>query len=277
MKRSTVQNGSISRDSLILNLDASNAGSYPGTGNIWFDISGYGNHFNLQGIVRPVFNVNKLDFNYAGGNQYATCQNTTFGNMGTGSYTLEYVYYYTNPIPANATLASIIRKRSGAATIASGQLNLGNPPVLPAPNWSFIDGYWRYTGSINNGSPGFSHNVGGGWTSAIDEAGLRNIGAAYLSAAPSPLTLAHVVHVFRRGFPDFREVTASVYINNAATATTNYHLSGSGIVSNNLATTLMLAENFRTGSLYYVRAYNRELSRTEITQNYTLARSKYGL
>jgi hypothetical protein len=277
MQRSTVQNGSITRNNLVLNLDASNLASYPGTGNIWFDISGYGNHFNLQGITKPTFNVNKIDFNYNGGNQYASCQNTTFGNMGTGSYTFEYVYYYVQT--PTATLASIIKKRSGAATIASGQLGLGNPPVLPAPNWTFIDGYWRYTGSINNGSPGFTHNVGGGWTSIIDEAGLRNVTAGYLSVSPPALTKAHVVHVFKRGFPDFREVTASVYINNTSlpNSTTNYHLSGSGIVSNNLAATLMIAENYRTGSLYYIRAYNRELTRTEIAQNYILAQSKYGL
>ena len=35
---------------LYIDLDASNPASYPGTGNSWFDLSGFGNHFSLLGI-----------------------------------------------------------------------------------------------------------------------------------------------------------------------------------------------------------------------------------
>ena len=62
--------GQIILNDLVLYLDASNTVSYPGTGNVWFDISGYGNHFNLQGA--PTISGSSLTFNYSGGNQYAT-------------------------------------------------------------------------------------------------------------------------------------------------------------------------------------------------------------
>lgn len=38
-------------DGLVLYLDAANKKSYPGTGNTWYDLSGYGNHGTLNGVT----------------------------------------------------------------------------------------------------------------------------------------------------------------------------------------------------------------------------------
>jgi hypothetical protein len=61
----------IVKQGLILNLDASNVNSYPGSGSVWFDISGNGNHFTL--FNSPSFTGVALSFN--GSNQYARTQN----------------------------------------------------------------------------------------------------------------------------------------------------------------------------------------------------------
>jgi hypothetical protein len=64
-KKTIVQNG------LVLSLDAANAASYPGSGNIWYDLSG--NNYNATLFNSPTFsssNGGYLIFN--GTNQYAT-------------------------------------------------------------------------------------------------------------------------------------------------------------------------------------------------------------
>jgi histidinol-phosphate/aromatic aminotransferase/cobyric acid decarboxylase-like protein len=50
---------SIVSSGLILNLDASNASSYPGTGTVWSDLSGAGNNFN---IVATAYNPTGVKF-----------------------------------------------------------------------------------------------------------------------------------------------------------------------------------------------------------------------
>lgn len=45
----TIYNTSIVRDGLVLYLDAANIKSYPGTGTVWKDLSGYGNDHNIIG------------------------------------------------------------------------------------------------------------------------------------------------------------------------------------------------------------------------------------
>lgn len=52
----TVRRGGIVKDGLVLNLDAADTFSYPRTGSTWFDLSGNGNHFTIQGS--PTFSSN---------------------------------------------------------------------------------------------------------------------------------------------------------------------------------------------------------------------------
>ena len=49
---STVRkNGSFTTSGLILNLDAGNASSYPGSGTTWYDLSGNSNNFTIEGTL----------------------------------------------------------------------------------------------------------------------------------------------------------------------------------------------------------------------------------
>ena len=43
--------GNITLNNLICFLDASDTNSYPGTGSVWYDLSGRNNHFNIIGNI----------------------------------------------------------------------------------------------------------------------------------------------------------------------------------------------------------------------------------
>jgi len=69
---STVTGGpSISTDGLVLYLNAADVDSYPGTGNIWYDLSRNGNNVTL--VNNPTFNTSGSGcFSFNGTTQYAT-------------------------------------------------------------------------------------------------------------------------------------------------------------------------------------------------------------
>lgn len=60
-------------DGLILHLDAGNSKSYPGSGNIWYDLSGNNRNFNLVGsLVYDGFYFDGFnDSNYVSGSSYS--------------------------------------------------------------------------------------------------------------------------------------------------------------------------------------------------------------
>ncbi|MBU6240055.1 MAG: cadherin domain-containing protein, partial [Planctomycetes bacterium] len=75
---------------LLLRLDASNTASYPGTGTIWTDLSGNGNHATLvNGVGYDPSNGGSLVFD--GINDYATTGKTIVPNS-TSSYTVSAWY-----------------------------------------------------------------------------------------------------------------------------------------------------------------------------------------
>lgn len=67
----TVYNASIIRNGLVLHLDAANPKSYPGSGNIWYDLSPTKNNVTL--FNSPTYTTGYLTFN--GTNTYGVTQN----------------------------------------------------------------------------------------------------------------------------------------------------------------------------------------------------------
>jgi hypothetical protein len=74
-------NTPVYNNGLVLNLDAGNANSYPGTGTTWFDLA---TSTNGSLVNSPTFNSNQFTFN--GTNQFVNFGNTN--NIGTDSVTL---------------------------------------------------------------------------------------------------------------------------------------------------------------------------------------------
>ncbi|MFL2590676.1 MAG: cadherin domain-containing protein, partial [Flavobacteriaceae bacterium] len=85
---------SIISDNLILHLDASNSNSYPGNGNTWYDISGNGHNFTLNGAT---YNNNGY-FDFDGDNDWAR----TVSSLDLSSYDKVTVQIYFKTENTNA-------------------------------------------------------------------------------------------------------------------------------------------------------------------------------
>lgn len=241
--RSTVEAGFNTTNNVSLYLDATNRFSNPG-GSIWYDISGRGNHFNLNGAPTYV-DGGPLQFNYNGGNQYAACNNATFGNFGSSSFTLEFVYNY---VTGSGAYPAVFKKRS---------------------SMSFVSG---------SGNPGIAWNMDvPGAVFIVDEFGLFNNGSAYMAPGTIKNQIIHSVMTVERPAYDRNIITASIYTNSVKQSDNiQCRMSGSGIINSANTATLIAGDNYATASLYLVRAYNFTLSQTEINSLYTSARTKYG-
>jgi prepilin-type N-terminal cleavage/methylation domain-containing protein len=78
---------SIVTDGLVLNLDAGNLASYPGTGNTWFDLSGNNNNGTLvNGVGFNAANGGALSFD--GVNDYVNLNFSFTQSSSTNSYTI---------------------------------------------------------------------------------------------------------------------------------------------------------------------------------------------
>jgi hypothetical protein len=76
--------GGIVTSGLVLNLDAGNAGSYPGTGTAWTDLSGNGNNGTLKNS--PTYSsTNGGELILNGTNQYADCGNAASLQITSGT------------------------------------------------------------------------------------------------------------------------------------------------------------------------------------------------
>lgn len=101
------QGKNLTSSNLVLHLDATNTKSYSGSGNTWYDISGYGNNGILNNGV--LYNSYGGFFELDGSNDYIEIPHSTSLNIGTGtSATIEIVYDVYNYVPNS----SLIAKRS---------------------------------------------------------------------------------------------------------------------------------------------------------------------
>ena len=114
--------------SLILNLDAGNVVSYPGTGNVWYDLSGNNNNFTLyNGVGYSTDNGGCLSFD--GSNDYASSSGNI--NLSSYDYVVVEVFY-----KCNSTAAAMLFEHTsdwnsntggfGLATNADGNNQLTN-------------------------------------------------------------------------------------------------------------------------------------------------------
>lgn len=114
---------------LILNIDASNATSYPGSGTTWTDLSGNGNDITLTGT--PTYSSNNGGYiSFNGSNQYGSRNvfsgftanpNYTmaswiqFGNLSIGGGTDAPIIWYGGEAALN--VASLDQKGSGLCSL----------------------------------------------------------------------------------------------------------------------------------------------------------------
>jgi hypothetical protein len=236
--RSTAQGGgNIVATNLVLYLDAMNPLSYGGSGTTWKDLTGYKNDFILYNS--PTFTGNGIGFN--GTTQYAQCVNTTGGNFGNSSFTLEYVLNITSGTQPAST---IIAKRS----------NTYFQYLLPGY-------YYRFgNGSANSGV----FNV-------YDDATPNQFWNSY--GAPYNQTLYITHRVVWTG----TTVAKSVYENGIFKSTATSTNPGTNNSDNATAMRLMQGNGYAQGTLHIIRAYNKALTPDEITQNYNATKDRFGI
>ena len=96
--------GSYVKTNLVLDLDAGNSNSYPGTGTTWFDLSGNSNHGSF--VNSPVYGSGNGGFISFPGNAYVNCGNGSSLSL-TNNFSISVVFSpNTWPIGSWATLVS---------------------------------------------------------------------------------------------------------------------------------------------------------------------------
>ena len=232
----------IANDGLVLCLDATNSKSYPGSGSEWYDLSGNNFHMSLKNS--PTFSSsgsNKF-FILDGVNQHGICDGTIAGSTAATVANLN----FTGTAPKTIVC---IANMTGTGSDAGGLFDLGNTGVN--------GGHISLRVSIANASAwrtncwgppdyDFSYNGLNVWTMFSVVYGADKIGRTYGNNA---ILLGQDSAAFDLATAGTRPFEMGRY------ATSNYV--GARI------------------SAYFL--YNKELTESEIKQNYNALRSRYEL
>lgn len=228
---------SIITNGLILNLDAGNASSYPGTGTVWTDLSGQNNNGTLvNGVGYSSSNGGTLTFD--GVNDYVNMGNIF--NFGTGDFTYEVVVLYNN-LTSNASGATIGKDNySGTNTYKGVLINIS-------------DGINFETRNIINGS-GPDNKV------------------KYPQSNLSTNTW-YIVNGIRNN--NVLQLYVNGILRNSTTESTPTDITNSqslriGSLSDSSSQNL-------NGKIGLVRTYNRALSDSEVLQNFNATKTRFGL
>ena len=226
-------------DGLVLYLDAGNTKSYPGSGDIWYDMSGYDNHANLyNGLTYG--KVSNVDCLTADGISDWIGNTTLVG--GISDFTLELLFYH-NGIDQGGSYGIISMGTNGNfgpmfychVDCLSSHYFLGSPDGdYPGGQTSWTNLSWNYhtwvfKDTMINASVGdFKTYVNGSYSS---------------------------------GRPNY-----------------NFNNSGMGRGTNGYGlSTYSGGANPYKGSYALFRVYNRTLSATEISQNYNATKTRFKL
>jgi hypothetical protein len=216
---------------LQLSLDAGNPASYPGTGTIWYDLSGNGNNLTLQNS--PTWNPAGY-FTLNGTNQYALLNSppTNLINWYTSNFSVCY-WVYANSFTT-----------AGTGGAGSG---IGNSNATDNTN------YWTF-GTYNLG-------VSGGVPSIYYYNGSQQYGSATIYIPPPPPAVwTHLAFVQTGG-------VVTYYVNTVAAGTTTI----SGTPQSNAAYPLTFgaqANSYLNGRIYAAQIYTAALSPAQILQHY---------
>lgn len=224
-------------DGLVLNLDAGDAASYPGTGTTWFDLSGGENHGTLtNGPTYSSADGGVIDFD--GSNDYIDL-GSDIVFRSSGGWTVEsWVKYdfipttYNNTTsPANFIGSETITHNSWYWSVLESKLAL----------WNRDPGVWKY------GSTTLQTNT---WYNAVLVS--NSSGTSY--------------QMYLNGVAEGGDHTT--YSWNASYSGLNIRYIGRGSSVN--------IRQFN-GNMSSTRVYNRALTSTEITQNFNAVKGRFGL
>lgn len=237
---------SLVTDGLVLNLDAANPASYPGSGTTWTDLSGLDHNGTLTN--GPTYSASPSGSIVLDGvNDYVTISETAA--MRPSVLTLEIVFEITSDTNtvngAGATNQYIAFRQNTRTTVFEGY-------------------HLKYEEDTDRVTIATSTSAGA---------------ASVLNSPTSSVPLNSIKHIICL----FDTTTMSIYINGSISA--GPAAKGTGI-DYNLTHTLKLGRTVPVGSsfdasmngkIYECRIYNRILSETEITNNYNVIKGKYAI
>jgi hypothetical protein len=233
---------------LVIHLDATNPKSYPGSGNSWFDLSGFNNNGALSGTT---YNSTKLCLSFSTANNSGciiTNSDSINFSSGTGSFTFDFVVTLTAPI--TGTTSCFFMKRSSLGGLGGAK------------------GYqWRLL--ANNATTAAS-------IISVDN-GNGSADATYAQAFPTYNTLTNYTLTF-----DTTSKTLALYTNGVNNNITNTAvMTGSTSYSNSL--NLIMGRNATYGAnaidgdYYIFKAYNRVLTPLEVRRNFNAIRGRFNI
>jgi hypothetical protein len=223
-------------DGLVLALDAASPKSYPGSGTTWYDLSGQGNNGTL--VNGPTFssaNRGIIVFNYQ---DYVNTIDPGYPSSGTNSFSLEIVFR----IPAGATWSN---GGSGTAIIGRGDY-AGSIGIIRSSTTNRVSFWVRLNGGII-----FNPSISG-----ISRDQFHHVLGTYNSSG--------VAKIYHNG----NFITEQIGSNVGTLDAGSYRLGGAIAFGG-------VSGEYGQGDISLTKIYNRELSSTEVLQNYNATKSRF--
>jgi hypothetical protein len=135
----------------ILYLDATNVNSYPGSGNIWYDLSGFGNHATLYGAISESFqSPGYFEFSGSADSYGEVLQSATLNLFASQiDFTMIVISQYDGPSIGDYRVGLIAK--DSATSNPGFALGVGYADAIPDPNFPKPAGIF-YESYFNSGS-----------------------------------------------------------------------------------------------------------------------------
>jgi hypothetical protein len=249
---------------LVLHLDAGNISSYPGSGNIWYDISGFQQHFTLFNILSS--DINRFGINFAQSNSYARLRNSSILPLCSSAATIDICFRsLSNSLVRNNNGSTYSRLLSISNTAGTGS---DSTSTLGTNNdfGSFFCLARDSVASIETFGLWYKNNPGGFFTNPkilFNTTRFFNIAIVYYQISSTMYFLYYVNGVLSGSTSS----SATPFGSDASTIT---------LCMNAYGSLLNLQEPANVGYSTF-RMYNRVLSSNEILQNYNALKGRFGL
>ena len=229
---------SIVTDGLVLALDAADTNSYPGSGTTWFDLVGTNNGTLISGPSYSTAGGGSIVFD--GTDDYVNTIDPGYPSSGTNSFSLEIVFR----IPAGATWSN---GGSGTAIIGRGGY-AGSIGIIRSSTTNQVSFWVRLNGGIT-----FNPSISG-----ISRDQFHHVLGTYNSSG--------VAKIYHNG----NFITEQIGSNVGTLDAGSYRLGGAIAFGG-------VSGEYGQGDISLTKIYNRELSSTEVLQNYQQYKTRFNL
>jgi hypothetical protein len=247
----TTAAGYIVFDGMVLGLDAANTGSYPGSGSVWFDISGNANNATWVNLSGAYTSSNGGYFNLTTASQYASVAHNSTLNVFNGDYTLD-MWYSVDNVGSASRFEDL-----------SGIFAKPWPDVAGTANPGIQTSVVRSNNDVNNTKMSFAQNTTSS-LSALDGGWIQLGEFVNVQIVRSGTTTTF-----------YTNLTSSLSISN--TPVKNMNSTGSIVITKGESRTLHKGYSLAPGKIGFVALYSGSLNTAQLEQNHNYLASRYGI